>query len=261
MVLLVVGHGDGEQRGDRPALDDPEVIVGQAPFDVLGTTEVRFDPPAQPREPHDLGIGQRRLPLTLRFDCLLVRPARRRGVNGKLLGGNRLRDELAVAHRVDVGVHQPGDHGLAQAEACLHGDDLPVEGDRVGREHDPGRLGEDHLLHDHRHANVPVVKAVAQAVGHGPLGEERGPASGHVPENRRRTHDVQVRVVLPRERCRRQILGRRAGSDGVGGVLAEPGQRARDRRRQILGEGDPLKRLTDLRAERPYGLPVVGLHA
>ena len=61
VVLPVVGRGDGEQRGDRPALDDLEAIVDQAPLDVLGAAEVRFDPPAQPHEPHDLRIRQRRL--------------------------------------------------------------------------------------------------------------------------------------------------------------------------------------------------------
>ena len=48
VVLPVAGRGDGKQRGDRPALDDLEV-VDQAPFDVLGTAEVRLDPPAQLR--------------------------------------------------------------------------------------------------------------------------------------------------------------------------------------------------------------------
>src|SRR4028119_695334 len=42
-----------------------------------------------------------------------------------------------------------------------------------GRERDAGRLREDHLLHDYGHVDLPVVQAVAQAVGHGPLGEER----------------------------------------------------------------------------------------
>ena len=51
VVLPVGGRGDGEQRGDRPALDDLEAIADQAPFDVLGAGEVRFDPPSQPHEP------------------------------------------------------------------------------------------------------------------------------------------------------------------------------------------------------------------
>ncbi len=62
VVLLVAGLGDGEQRGDRPALDDLEPVVGQAPFDVLGAAEVRLDPPAQLREPQDLRVRQRGCP-------------------------------------------------------------------------------------------------------------------------------------------------------------------------------------------------------
>jgi hypothetical protein len=44
-----------------------------------------------------------------------------------------------------------------------------------------------------------VVEAVPQAVGHGPLGEQRGPAPADVLEDRRRPHDVQVRVLLANE--------------------------------------------------------------
>ena len=192
--------------------------------------------------------------------CFL-RPACRRGVDGKLLGGDRLGDDLAVPHLVDVRVHQAGDQGLAEAEAGLHGGDLPVRGDGVGREQDAGRLREDHLLHDHGHVDLPVVEAVPQAVGHGPLGEQRGPAPADVLEDRRRPHDVQVRVLLAREGGRRQVLRRRARPDGVGGLLAEPGERAGDRRRQIVGDGDPFEGPADLRAERADRLPVVRLQA
>ena len=147
-------------------------------------------------------------------------------------------DDLAVAHLVDVRVHQPGDQRLAEAERGLHGGDLAVRRDRVGGEQHAGRLRDDHPLHDHGHLDLPVVDAVAQAVGHGSLGEQRGPAPADVLENRRRPDDVQERVVLAGEGGRRQVLRRRAGSDGVGGVLAEPGERAGDRRRQVVGDGD-----------------------
>ena len=160
VVLSVAGRGDGEQRRDRPALDDLEAIVDQAPFDVLRAAEVRFDPPAQLRESHDLRIRQRRLLLPLRLDRLFLRAACRRGIDGKPLGGDRLGDDLAVPHLVDVRVHQAGDQGLAEAEAGLHGGDLPVARDGVGREQDAGRLREDHLLHDHGHLDLPVVEAV-----------------------------------------------------------------------------------------------------
>ena len=125
----------------------------------------------------------------------------------------------------------------------------------------PAASREDHLLHDHGHVDLPVVEAVPQAVGHGPLGEERCPAPADVLEDRRRPHDVQVRVLLAREGGRRQVLRRRAGSDGVGGLLAEPGERAGDRRRQILRDGDPFEGPADLRAERADRLPVVRVQA
>ena len=236
-------------------------VVDQAPFDVLGAAEVRFDPPAELREPYDLRIRQRRLVLPLRVDRLFLRPARRRGVNRTLLGGDRLGDDFAVAHLVDVRVHQAGDQGLAEAEAGLYGGDLPVGRDGVGREQDAGRLREDHLLHDHGHVDRAVVDAVALAVGDGPLGEERGPAPADVLEDRGRAHDVQVRVLLAGEGGCRQVLCRRAGSDGVGGLLAELGESAGDRRREIARDGDRFEGPADLRAERADRLPVVRVQA
>src|ERR1039458_8826662 len=140
VVPLISGRGDGEQRGDRPTLDNLEPIVDQAPFDVLGVAEVRFDPPAQLSEPHDLRIGQCWLLLTLWLDRQFLRSACRPGVDGELFGGDFLGDNFTVPHLVDVRVHQAGYEGLAEAEAGLDGDDLPVGGDGVGREEDAGRL-------------------------------------------------------------------------------------------------------------------------
>jgi hypothetical protein len=80
-------------------------------------------------------------------------------------------------------------------------------------------------------------------------------------EDRRRPHDVQVRVLLAREGGRRQVLRRRARSDGVRGLLAEPGKRAGDRRRQIVRDDDPFEGPADLRAARANRLPVVRVQA
>ena len=145
MFFFVAGRGDGEQRGDRPALDDLEPIIDQAPFDVLGTTEVRFDPPAHLRQPNDLRIRQRWLLLPLGLDRLLLRAALRRCADGMLLGGNGLGDDLAIPNLVDVRIHQTGDQRLAEPEAGLHGGDLAGAHDRVGREKNAGRLREVHL--------------------------------------------------------------------------------------------------------------------
>ena len=136
------------------ALNDLEAVIDQAPFDVLRAAEVRFDPPAELHEPHDLCISQRRQLLPRRVDRQYLRPASRRSVDGMLLGGNRLGDDLAVSHLVDVRIHQAGYQGLAEAEAGVHGGDLPVARDGVGREHDAGCLREGHLLHNHGHPDL-----------------------------------------------------------------------------------------------------------
>jgi len=75
VVLAVVARWDGEHRGDRPALDDLEVVAHDAPLDVLRATEVPLDPAAQLRQPYDLGVRQRSLLLSRRVGRLFVRAA------------------------------------------------------------------------------------------------------------------------------------------------------------------------------------------
>jgi hypothetical protein len=101
-----------------------------------------------------------------------------------------------------------------------------------------------------------VVDAVVQAVGHGSLGEQRGPAPADVLEDRCRPRDVQERVVLTREGGRRQVLCRRTRSDGIGGLLAETGERKGDRRCHIVGDRDPFEGPADLCAELADRVPV-----
>ncbi len=229
VVLSVRGLGDREQRRDRPALDDPEVALGQAPFDVLRGVEVGLDQTTDLHDRHGLRVGERRLLLLRRRDRQFFGPGHRCGEDRTLLGGDRARDDLAVAHLEGVRVHQAGDQRLTEAEARLDRGDLSAGGDGVGREQDPRSLRNDHLLHDDGHLDLAVVETTLQAVGHGPLAEQRGPAPAHVFEDAPRTHDVQVGVVLAREGCARQVLGCRARSNGPGGVLPEPGQRTRNR--------------------------------
>jgi hypothetical protein len=63
------------------------------------------------------------------------------------------------------------------------------------------------------------------------------------------------------EGCRPRVLCRRARSDRVGGSLAEPGERARDRRRKIVGHSDPFDGPADLRAECADRLSVIRVQA
>ena len=78
-------------------------------------------------------------------------------------------------------------------------------------------------------------------------------------QDRRRSCDVQVRVLLAGERGRRQVFGRSAGTDGVGGLLAEPSERTSDRRREIVRDRDPFEGPTDIRADRADRLSVLRL--
>jgi hypothetical protein len=122
---------------------------------------------------------------------------------------------------------------------------LPVTGSAVNRT--ARRLREDHLLHDHGHVDRPVVEAVPQAVGDGPLGEQRGPAPLTCRRIAVRPHDVQVRVVLARERGGRQVLRRRAGPDAYGASRRAP-RGTDDRRLQVVRDRE--------RFDRPAGLPL-----
>ena len=199
---------------------------------------------------------QRRLLALRGVERLLLRPAIRQGPDRELLVADRLRDDLAVAHLVGVGVHQAGDQRLAEPEARLDRRDLPVGREGVRREQDAGRLREDHPLHDDGHVDLPMVEAVPQA-GRSTARSVNSDAQHLLTCSRIAAcpDDVQVRVVLAGERGRRQVLRCRARPDGVRGLLAEPGERAGDRRRQIVGDGDPFERPADLRAERRGSRP------
>ncbi|MNS59869.1 hypothetical protein D3C72_928420 [compost metagenome] len=229
VLVLVVGLRDGVQGRDRPALDDGEGIVDQAPFDVLGEPEMAFNLPAQASELHDLLIRQHRLLLLLRGDRPVLRPASLQGVDCQLLGGDLLLDDHVVTHLVHVRVHQPRDQGLAQAEAGIDGRHSPVARDGIGREQDAGRLRKDHPLNDDSQVDLTVVEAMLDAVGDRPLGEQRRPAPADVRQNRIFSDDVQVRVLLAREGRRRQILRRGAGPHGVGLGGSELRERLGDR--------------------------------
>ena len=188
-----------------------------------------------------------------------VPPAARPG--GEPLGGHRPGDDPAVAHLVDVGVDQAGDQRLTEPEAGLHRDERAVGRDGVRREEDAGGVREDHPLHDDGHGGLAGVGAGAQAVGHGPFGVQRGPAAADVLEDRGRTRDVQVRVLLAGEGGGRQVLRRRARPDGVRGVLAVRGEREGDGGRHVVRDGDRLDGPADLRAQRADPLPVVRVQA
>ena len=106
-----------------------KLVVDQAPLDVLRAAEVRFDPPAEPREPHGLRVGQRRLALvaTARSTTSPSRTCRRPRSPG------------------------PTTSASPRPNAASTVGDPAVRGDGIGGEQDAGRLRDDHALHDDGH--------------------------------------------------------------------------------------------------------------
>ncbi|GAA3207107.1 hypothetical protein GCM10020256_02560 [Streptomyces thermocoprophilus] len=179
-------------------------------------------------------------------------------LHGALLRADRPADDAAVADGEDVRPDQTGDQGLAEPVRGLHGGRPAVAGDRIrGEQHTRGPR-EDHPLHDHAHVHGTVVDAVPQAVGDGPVAEERGPAPADVPQHLVRADDVQVRVLLAGEGRRRQVLGGGAGPYGEGGPVGEPGECAVHGLGDLVRDGRVLDGPADARAENAESFPVVG---
>jgi len=166
LVLKVVQESETMVEPGTPLLDigdprDLEIVVDQAPFDVLRSPEVRLDFPAQSRQLHHLHVRERGLFLLRRVDLDSPRASSGERFDREPFRRDGLLHDLVVAHLEHVRVHQTGDERLAEAEARVHGQDLSVPADGIGREQDAGRLRDEHLLQDHGHVDLPVVDAVA----------------------------------------------------------------------------------------------------
>ena len=256
-VGAVVGRGgDGEQRRDRSALHDVEGAVDQAPLDVLGSPEVRLDPPTQSRQLDYLGVRERRLRLPGRVDRDVLRASSGSASIASCFEAT-IFWTISSSRTLNMsGLTRPDTSASPRPKLASTDCNLPVAGDRVGREQDAGRLRDDHLLQHHCHVHLTMVDAVAQAIGDRALGEERSPAPADVFEDRRRPHNVQERVLLASEGCGGQVLCRRARPNRVGNVLVEPRHLADDRRGQIVRHRDRFDGLAELRGARAD--PVVG---
>jgi serine/threonine protein kinase len=79
-----------------------------------------------------------------------------------------------------------------EAENRFDRGDFSVAGNGISGEENPRCLRIDHPLDDDRHGDLPLIETVAQAIGDGALGEERGPAAADLLEDRSRPDDVQA---------------------------------------------------------------------
>ena len=237
MIFLIVRLRYRVQGSDWPALDNIERIANQTPFDVLGAAKMRFDPSADALKLHDLRIGQHLFVLQLRLDLPFFRTAVRRGINRQFLGGYPFVDDLAVPHLVDISIHPAGNHGFTQPEAGINGYHSPVGSDGIGSEQNACCLGKNHLLNHHSQVDVTMVEAVLQAIHDCSLGEQRCPAPADMRQDRFRSANVEIRILLAGKGCRWQILGSCAGPYRVGAFLPKPGEEISDLFADLLRNG------------------------
>lgn len=220
-------------RGDRPGLEDPEVVLGRRPLHVLWRLQGGGDLPAQIVEPADGGV----------VDA---------GAAPAVLGHRR--PEESCPDAVESGPLVPDAHGHRSGRVHTVG----VRGDRAldhagaeaprgldlggacgaGRgEHDPRDVGVHEALDEHGHGEVAEGSACAQhvAAGRGPGRVERTPGRqdriGHL---RHPVHGERA-AVLPRARGARDVLVVRGRSHGDWRV-AEVLQALRECRQQTAGE-------------------------
>ena len=210
-----------------PALEHHHVaafreMAVHGPLDVLGSTEITFRGLGHTGDLEQFGVADRRALLprsghVTPLHAVSVRTHHQLGVLGRDRAGVDLEDHLVHQEvvRRDLTRHDR----LAESPRGLDGDLGPVTGGRIEREGHPGRLGIDHLLHSHRHRHHLVIVSHLVAVGHGPVGEERGPAPLDMFDDGVGAPDPQERVLLAGEAGVGQVLGGGTRPDRNGHVV------------------------------------------
>ena len=93
-------------------------------------------------------------------------------------------------------------------------------------------------LHADRKRDLHMIESLGLPVADGAVGEERGVATPAGIEERLLAANIEIALLLPGEACVRQILGRRAASDGHIELLAVVSvHRARDKNFRSLRPG------------------------
>ncbi len=200
------------QRRDRPRLQEPEPAVRDRPLDVLRRAVLDLHLDREPRHTGELLVVER--PFLAGALSRLDAAAREGHGHHGLLAAYSLEHLPAVAAHDVVRDDLAGDQRLAEAERRV--DDHAVAGarQRVGGERHTGRLGRDLALYDHgeRHLVVryPCLRPVADRAGR----PQRAPAPYDRVQDGVGADDVEVRVLLARERGVGEVLGRRRAAYG-----------------------------------------------
>ena len=229
--------GERKERRDRAGLQQRELPTVPGPLDVLGRALEFRHAGGQPGELRDDRVGQRLLGDGVLVECLGA-PARARSNRDRLAAQDRVEDASVRGDDVVVRLDPPGHERFTQPQAGVdrHLRALTVQG--IGREHDTGRFGADHGLHEDRHRDRCSGNLVSCAVADRAGGPEAAPAVHDRLEQRLAPDHVQVGVLLARERHLGKVFGGGRGANRDG-WYPECGAGRVDRR------GDPIGQLAE----------------
>jgi hypothetical protein len=124
-----------------------------------------------------------------------------------------------------IGIHRALHHGLAQPVAGSD-EHHPVEaGFGIQRKHHTGSAGirTHHALNARRQGHMRVIEALMHTIGNRAVVVQRGKHLLDRMQNVVVTLNVQISFLLSRERCVRQVLGRRRGTHGESHLRAAGG--------------------------------------
>jgi len=164
-----------------------------------------------------------------------------------------------------IGVHRSLDDRLAQAVGGRDQDDVLEARFRVDGEDDTRGpdVGADHLLHTDGQEDRLVVETLVEAIGDGPVREERRKAALAGLDEGLLAPDVQEGLLLTRKAGIRQVLGGGGAADGdvrIRSVLVtEPLVGLDDLVPQVLRYRGVVDQVTDLLSPRFEVVHIVGV--
>ncbi len=230
------------QRGDRPCLQQPQGAVGDGPLDVLAEPVLLLHGHREPCDAARLLVVER--PLLAGAFAGHRAAARDADDDDALVALGLLEHDAAVRADVVVRDDLTRDQRLAQPQRGVDDHSVATPGERVGGERDARCVGGDLLLHDDRQRDVVVADPGPRPVADRARCPQRAPAPDDRVEHRVRSDDVEVRVLLARERGFREVL--RGGRGPYGdGVLADRGEGCTDGGGDLVGHDGRLERGPD----------------
>ncbi len=102
-----------------------------------------------------------------------------------------------------------------------------------------------------------MIESILDAVGHGTVGKQRGPAFADISQDSFLSDNVQVRILLARKGGRRQIFSGGAGAYGIAIFFTKLYKMTSDLIFDLFRNSDSFNDLADFGADFTNTFPVV----